>query len=194
MILFDLWVNRSLSKNECFELIESSMGTGRYDMIRLLALGRQQMATALFVSNIFYSRGHDIMTYPYVYNNRYGVQLYISTRKSILYHRVKSNVDIQVYIDELNAFEGSMYVLSGCGLACVNALEIMTRISFHGWQCVHTSYGNASQYKEDDISLKTTIRLEFIRSPPPHDNPDATVLPLNNENEFPPVNSNTQIE
>ena len=84
MILFDLWVNRSLSKNECFELIETSMNTGRYDMIRLLALGRQQMATALFVSNIFYSRGHDIMTYPYIYNNRYGVQLYISTKKSIL--------------------------------------------------------------------------------------------------------------
>ena len=194
MILFDLWVNRSLTKNECFELIETTMATGKYDMIRLLGLGRQQMATALFVSNIFYSRGHDIMTYPYIYNNRYGVQLYISTKKSMLYHRVKTNVDIDVYISELNAFNGSMYVLSGCGLACVNALEIMTRISLLGWQCIHTSYGNASQYKEDDISLKTTIRIEFIRTAASRDNPNVSFLPLNNENEFPPVVTDTQIE
>ena len=191
MILFDVWVNHTLTKNECYEMIVNGMNSSNYDMIRLFALGRQQIATALFVSNIFYSKGYNIMTFPYLYNDRHGIQLYISTTKTILYHRIKSNVDINHYLDELKRFEGSMYVVSGCGLACVNALEIMTLLSLKGWKCVHTSYGNASQYRDEDMSLKTTVRLEFVRSTIPHDSQMMPTFSLNNENEFPPVHSDT---
>lgn len=192
MILFDIWVNHTLSKNECYEMITKTISSDKYDMVRLFALGRQQIATALFVSNIFYSRGHNILTFPYIFNDRHGIQLYIEKRKSILYHRLKSNVSVEEYLNELKEFQGSQYIVSGCGLACVNALEIMTLVSMIGWRCVHTSYGNASQYKDDDISLKTTIRLEFSRVLEPHGNPNTTVFSLNNEHEFPAVGSDNK--